>query len=1138
MQLADKKYLNGFVNADDEANSLAAGEVLRAVNLRFGSTDAGATGRWEPIPSNVAITNPYLPTTGTNITLQTVSEDASQYIVYFNYNSLGSHGIYLYYKPTNNFYIVLAGSAQYLNFDKDRLIQARIANGALYWTDNLDKPRMVVLGAAIKMNHSSFSPIPCPWAMDATNFVSEDLLHVRIPYPLSPVISKGYDPLASVNRIDKESFQFAVRYIYWNGEKSVLSPWSKSSFLNSKTDNYNFISVSIPSVVKIPQGVRIVQFVALFASTKKAFVVQSFDKTTPEGSGPIDVHNTLNLGLSFVFTNSALEEGLDNIETNTPFHSVPLRAKAIEAAKNRIFYGNLLEGYDTPGVTSLTVSSVAQSAVGNEVHWIDVSYYENDTTDPQSGDYTMSDVVVVKLDNASPAGYYYLKNSKQSLAHGSDFPDQNLDFPGASPSQTNYILASDFTYCGPSIDDVLRVTKLQNDDWITGFKGQVVSSGFITIQDLPGGTTNPNTQQFKSGGEYQFGVVFYDESLNKCGVVTNASTKLSIDNRDYNLTKRTPLLNWSLPATPQPGEIPAWARYYSVVRTMNLKTRFFLQSLEGDVRYFKKKPDGTWDSALTTWDGDVQGVGISTKTLVQAGLGYTFSEGDICRLQSADNTKAPIELPVIGMNGDYIMLKQQNIDSLNGVYFAFEIYTPYVPEGAEPFYETGEMYQIVSGKYSVNGGTITGDTFAVTRKRQSDNATYAVEAMSPNDDYWQRWDTDAGRINIVTKLGQVWLKTGVRFSDTFIDGTQTNGLSSFQALNSEVLPPEMGEIQKLVLTSKVQGEGTVMLCLGTSQTASVYIGETQVTNEDTTSYFVKSNNVIAQVNILKGDFGTLNPESVVSFKGDVWWYDALSGRFVQYSVNGLDDISEGAQGIFKFSRISKALAQKYLSLSASDIEAMGSRPFIVGGIDPHHKEVYWTFPKMAQSGAKGELQDFPGTFYPYDILDYQAKTLVYKIGKRWMGEFSFTPELMADLGSGFYSFKNGILYRHGASGFNTFYGQTYKSSIAFVCNKDNTVKEFLSLALEGSTPDWVHLRTEVPYEQSTDLTTQDFTLQEGVCYAPILRDRLTPDATSFVMGQISGDKIRSKAMLIFLQWSQIDYFRTATIGYNQSSGHY
>jgi hypothetical protein len=287
--------------------------------------------------------------------------------------------------------------------------------------------------------------------------------------------------------------------------------------------------------------------------------------------------------------------------------------------------------------------------------------------------------------------------------------------------------------------------------------------------------------------------------------------------------------------------------------------------------------------------------------------------------------------------------------------------------------------------------------------------------------------------------------------------------------------------------------------------------------------------VIGTENPLKGDFGTQNPESVVLFKGDVFWIDVRRGCFVEYSDNGTDNISEGDTGAFKFCRFSKEWCDKFLSLSSSDFTALGSRPYIFGGVDLFHGELLWSLPKLSATAPKGTLVDYVtdtpvyvgSAMYPYDVLDYQAKTVVFrKHRSKWMGEFSFLAETMVGLGSDLYSFKNGGLYRHNATGSsNTFYGAFYKCKVMLPFNADDAIKEYLSQQIEASeAPEWTHFRSEFPFEQSTDLVRSDWELKEGVWTAALLRDRLSPNATGtydekIVRQGCGGDEEQSHALL-------------------------
>ena len=76
--------------------------------------------------------------------------------------------------------------------------------------------------------------------------------------------------------------------------------------------------------------------------------------------------------------------------------------------------------------------------------------------------------------------------------------------------------------------------------------------------------------------------------------------------------------------------------------------------------------------------------------------------------------------------------------------------------------------------------------------------------------------------------------------------------------------------------------------------------------------------------------------------------------------------------------------------------------------------------------------------------------------KGWVSFHSYHPEWMARLGSSFYTFKNGNIYKHDTNSIrNEFYGVTYSTSVTFSANKaPSDVKVFKTLKLETNSSAW------------------------------------------------------------------------------------
>jgi hypothetical protein len=325
------------------------------------------------------------------------------------------------------------------------------------------------------------------------------------------------------------------------------------------------------------------------------------------------------------------------------------------------------------------------------------------------------------------------------------------------------------------------------------------------------------------------------------------------------------------------------------------------------------------------------------------------------------------------------------------------------------------------------------------------------------------------------------------------------------------------------------------------------LGETQILDATgATQYFAASSGVVGTINVLKGSRGTINPESVVQYRGRVFWADVSNGRYVQYSINGLDDIS-----IYKMTRFWKLFCAQYQSMTSAEIEALGSRPFIFSTVDPAHDELLISIPKLLSTPPKGYLPDYPATIYPFDIWDGQAKTIVFKLnlgeGKpRWQGSYSFCAENFVTLQNKLYSFKNGHLYRHNSTtSFNNFYGTQYTSKVMVVANQVADIpKVYDNISVKANVqPYFVYFYTEYPYVQASDLVDYDpnWNNMEGVFYARLYRNKIVPTAVGFnTDGLLTAEKMRTTALRIMVEFTSVTTqleLKFIGIGYTVSRGH-
>lgn len=189
----------------------------------------------------------------------------------------------------------------------------------------------------------------------------------------------------------------------------------------------------------------------------------------------------------------------------------------------------------------------------------------------------------------------------------------------------------------------------------------------------------------------------------------------------------------------------------------------------------------------------------------------------------------------------------------------------------------------------------------------------------------------------------------------------------------------------------------------------------------------------------------------------------------------------------------------------------------------------------------------------YEAYDQQGGTWAYPLAvDKWSSQYSFRPEWMSMVANRLVTFKAGMPYVHNSSTYNQFYGQGYDSAVSFVHSDASTdVKVYESVAIEGNTPDILHVRTEVPNVQSSDLRggaldqqtrlAGDFRVNEGVNYAQIYRDRLSPNVTGTYDQKIyKGDLMRGENALfqgVFSSPSTKKFLNFASVGFIPSRGH-
>lgn len=453
-------------------------------------------------------------------------------------------------------------------------------------------------------------------------------------------------------------------------------------------------------------------------------------------------------------------------------------------------------------------------------------------------------------------------------------------------------------------------SRLFMGDVLSGYKAPSSTSLSVSTS-----TSTSLNKIYKTGAEYGFGVVFYDEYGRYCGVVKGP--KVSINDRAETMTSWVANVNWELLGSGD--EIPTWAKYYSIVRTKCKKTNYFLQFIPSAIKYVEKDPDTQEYLFTNTVPTNRFGIALDMSSLLERGMGYTYTAGDRVNVYVGSTV---YKLNVLATYGNYLII---NYNASITTATMTEVYTPMAAQEDEYYFEVGNKYKITNPglstrAYSTTSGSIGGDVYKYD----------GFEQMSNISDMWNQWYTDAGRVMIISDKDVIRQTNVFYFSNSYTYGA--NGLNSFDALDFYVLSPEMGPLERLVMTSKVQLEGSIMLAICQRETASVYVSESQLFDTQGSAFVAKSSGVVGNVNILRGSYGTIHPESAFEYKGSVMFFDCLKGAWVKYDSNGLFPISSNKM-------------MNYFRQAGQNILETNEK--VLGWVDPYHEEFLAAMPRLA-----------------------------------------------------------------------------------------------------------------------------------------------------------------------------------------------
>jgi len=589
----------------------------------------------------------------------------------------------------------------------------------------------------------------------------------------------------------------------------------------------------------------------------------------------------------------------------------------------------------------------------------------------------------------------------------------------------------------------------------------------------------------KSGGSYSFAELWVDDMNRRCSI----STKTDFDKYIPFITEDVNKYYPNIPSQQAEGSFkltlnlngspPDWAVKLYILRTKNANYNAYLQFPVTQIKYaygYDSDDDSIFETTYQNRDANLIFIDLlgALKNYKEYNAGsnknWVFEEGDRIRfIRTSDGQLFDrlIDLPIRQQVGDYYVIEA--VDDLPELKpgTLIEIFNPKLKTDTDLFFEIPICVDIVNGQYAVNSvELITGDTYRRGRSVTVDGVggiRSAIEDAALSD-FYASTVQDIGRINFEDdSFGRLNRTQALRYSNQYVSDTKINGLSSFEGANVIQLEYQYGAINFLTNTSD-NNYREVLLAICSNRVASIYVGEVLYSDVQGDAFIATSDKVLGTNRMMLGEYGTVNPESVVVLDGNVWFWDGIRGRFIKYSVNGLNPISD----YFMASYAQEKLRQ-YTGLNYK----------VDGVYDRYYRDVIWTF---------SATEEIP------------AETLAFnEIKNLWTSFFSFTPEEYSTLNDKVISFLNGELWVHDTNETrDNFYGIQYTSQVKFVHNLNPYQLKLFYSFRENANKKWylpditTIPNSSYPVGMKSRVKKNNIGLYEGDFWAEFLRDMNDP----------------------------------------------
>ncbi len=1125
----------GGMNSDDVYNAMPEGDYPNfAYGLRSAILGTGNNMSCENIKGTRKL-NYTLPP-GENKCIGWCKDYENNGYIYFIYNSNDIHKIVQYIPSSNTFNDY---QSPLFNFSiNHRIHHADKIGDLLYWTDGYNPPRKVNLKTMFSGGYGA-------------NFDEQVLDVIKYPYVKSPVCS--YSSIGSYQRnmLRGKLFQFAIRYVYDDYEKSCWSPISKvplpvseetisGSWIEDQTLN-NVIHIRFDTGHPM---VKRIEIAAREGNTGDWFLIDRIDK--------YDDNNNIiiasNIFYLYCFYNNKQSEALDQTDNARLFDYVPqIAGTQAVIEKNMLAYGDITEGYDNVPIDIRLSARMIPTTVTEPLYYLHVQR-------AQYSQYQVYDGCVFNLSDLFVGdvwSVHIVNNDKTPII---DFTVVEIFSPSDA---SNPSLFFDRIVAGIEQHEYSPGMGYYNAKWsyLTGSTTEIMLQVFINLSSSQIAGVQVTTvyrargnKKIKSwsSGWITFGLIYYD-AANRSGAVNvsegvgNSFNNSSLYIKDYaenylqypqysNYTNNifVNYIQWQIHHKP-----PIWATHYQWAYTrQDGWSRFMDMAITTIVK----------SASGATCEIDVNTIitNIATTNKKSVLSAYIWQKGDrirfIKKLKAIDGTFSYIQKVLdYEINGQDATTGVIYIDSFDYAQYSIgpgtivKIYSPRKGLQKKVFCEFGEVGEIgdaglptayhkkigASGSdqtstHPANGRFDSGDIYV--RARWTPSFVYACEAEEFSDWYDSKV-TDIGRPNaIIQDMRRLRLQADIRRGGIFIEDSKINGMSTFKANDKIDLTAKYGIINKLVY------RGFTLKVYQTYKVTPIYINRSSQADVTGKESLIFSDKVMTIGNTSNEEWGTDLPASVITYGNSIYFFDRHSAQWIWDAGNGLIPINN------KMSKEFKLLSQKrnldVVAWVNEYGEIISSFSYTISKNIIHHTvNEYGEIISSFSYTKDGELVNIRET-----------KVLMFNTAdKRWKTYLPFYdaegnyPEMYAGTDENFVSWINGEIYLHNVGAYNEFFGVQHTQKIPILFNNGaKTDKIFQTIEVVSTDvfdcPNdgdiFIMDEDALPQGMKSRLKAGQFKWKEGKYVAGFMRDVTTPGNIQNKI--INGRPLRGKVLCCIL----------------------